>query len=99
MVAQLGKGTIAKSNPMAHARTSLDGRDARQEGQYGAFLATGLGLEGLRIGGARCLSNDLGMIVSEFETTPVMCHEHVAVVSMRNKWSNNGGDEWGHGVG
>ena len=48
MVAQLGKGTITKSNTMAHARTSLDGRDACQEGQYGAFLATSLGLEGLR---------------------------------------------------
>lgn len=50
MVAQSGKGSITKSNAMAHARTSLDGRDARQESQHGAFLATGLGLEGLRIG-------------------------------------------------
>ena len=50
MVAQPGKGTITKSNTMAHARTSLDGRDARQESQYGAFLATSLGLEGLRTG-------------------------------------------------
>lgn len=50
MVAQSGKGAIAKSNAMAHARTSLDGRDAQQESQHGAFLATSLGLEGLRIG-------------------------------------------------
>ncbi len=29
MVAQLGKGTLAKSNAMAHGRTSLDGGDAQ----------------------------------------------------------------------
>ena len=55
MVAQLGEGAITKGNTMAHARASLDGRDACQEGQYGAFLATSLGLEGLRMGGAKCL--------------------------------------------
>lgn len=60
MVAQLGKGTLTKSNAMAHARTPLDGRDASQEGQHGAFLATSLGLEGLRIAGAKCLSTELG---------------------------------------
>ena len=49
-VAQSGKGTIAKSNAMAHDRTSLDGGDAQQKSQHGTFLATGLGLEGLRMG-------------------------------------------------
>ena len=47
MVAQFGKGTITESNAMAHAGTSLDGRNAKQESQHGAFLATGVGLEGL----------------------------------------------------
>lgn len=61
MVAQLGKGTVTKSNAVAHARTSLDGRDAWQESQHGAFLTTSLGLEGLRIGDT-CLSIGLGFI-------------------------------------
>lgn len=56
MVAQSGKGAVAKSNAMAHARTSLDGRDAQQESQHGAFLATSLGLEGLRMGVLKCLN-------------------------------------------
>ena len=50
MVAQPGKGTVTESNAVAHARPSLDGGDAEQESQYGTFLATGLGLEGLKIG-------------------------------------------------
>ena len=59
MVAQLGKGTIAKSNAMAHARTSLDGGNAWEESQHGAFPATSLGLEGLRIASKR-FSTGLG---------------------------------------
>lgn len=48
---------------MAHARSSLDGGDAEQESQYGTFLATSLGLEGLKIGAKR-LWVDLGLDVS-----------------------------------
>lgn len=63
MVAQFGKGTISESNAMAHARTSLDGRDARQESQHGALLATGLGLEGLSVG-AKYFPTDRDLNVS-----------------------------------
>lgn len=56
MVAQPGKGTFTTSNAMAHARTSLDGGNAKQESQHGAFPATSLGLEGLTIRGAKRLS-------------------------------------------
>lgn len=62
-MAQPGEGTVTESNAMAHARTSLDGGDAEQESQYGTFLATSLGLEGLRIG-AKNLSVDSGLDVS-----------------------------------
>ena len=48
-VAQPGEGTITESIAVAHARTSLDGGDAQQESQHGAFSATSMGLEGLRI--------------------------------------------------
>ena len=58
-VAQSGKGTIAKGDAMAHDRTSLDGGDAQQKSQHGTFLATGLGLEGLRMGSSN-VSIDLG---------------------------------------
>ena len=55
-MAQSGKGTIAKGDAMAHDRTSLDGGDAQQKSQHGTFLATGLGLEGLRMGSSTCLN-------------------------------------------
>lgn len=86
MVAQSGKGSITKSNAMAHARTSLDGRDARQESQHGAFLATGLGLEGLRIG-IKCLE----WFRLECCQNEEMRHEDV--VSM-NTWKNKQAWRW-----
>ena len=48
-VAQPGEGTTTESDAVAHARTSLDGGDAQQESQHGAFPPTSMGLEGLRI--------------------------------------------------
>jgi len=44
---QLGKGTSTASNPMAHARTSVDGGDAEQESQHAALSSPSLGLEGM----------------------------------------------------
>ena len=83
MVAQPGKGTITKSNTMAYARTSLDGRDARQESQHGAFLATSLGLEGLRTGAKLSLKWSW-LYCFHYERTLIMRHENVAGMS---KWS------------
>ena len=42
------KRTRPPRNPLAHARTPLDGRNAEQESEYAAFLSAGVGLEGLK---------------------------------------------------
>ena len=77
-VAQPGKGSITESNAMAHARTSLDGRDVRQESQYGAFRATSLGLEGLRIGAN--FSEGSWLEFFQLETTFIIRHEEMLQV-------------------
>ena len=98
-MAQSGKGTIAKGNAMAHDRTSLDGGDAQQKSQHGTFLATGLGLEGLRMGSLKMSQLIQGSNVLQFETTLEMRHEDVVSRNQLGKPQGSRAMKKGLGVG